>query len=164
MRVARHQSVFKAQVAKTFDTSTVRFLRCRLFYLVADQFVVRHGPAVVARVSGMCAVIGLILVVGFASAPLTIFGFVLMGIGYASIIPLAFSRAAADADKSPGEAIAAVATLGHGAYLLGAPAIGLIAEASSLRVAFGLLGILAFMIALLAPVLRTDESEAGIGE
>ena len=128
--------------------------------LVADKFVLRYGPAPIARISGICAVIGLVFVVGVPTIIFSIVGIVLMGVGYASIVPLAFSRAAAETDTSPGEAIASVATLGHGAYLLGAPLIGVIAEVFSLRAAFGLLGVLALAIVILAPVLKTNISMA----
>ena len=143
----------QSRAALGFAVYSAAMVMTRLY---ADRVVVRYGPTFVARISGLCAATGLALVVGFANPPLTLFGFGLMGIGYASIIPLVFSRAAADPDRSPGEAIASVALLGHGAYLLGSPAIGLIAEASSLRVAFGLLAILALAIAVLAPVMGTN--------
>ena len=77
-----------------------------------------------------------------------------MGIGYAAIIPLAFSRAASDPDVSAGKAIASVATLGYGAMLLGPPAIGFIAEISNLRVSLAMIGVMALLIAALSGHLR----------
>ena len=129
--------------------------------LCVDGLVARAGPIAVARVSGLSAALGLALVAGIATFPAALIGFVLMGIGYAAIVPLAFSRAAADPHVPPGQAIASVATFAYGAILLGPPSIGLIAEASSLRLAFLLLGGFAILIAILAPVLRrADRAEA----
>jgi MFS family permease len=128
--------------------------------LCADAAVVRYGPASVARLSGICAFTGLVLVVGVATMPASLLGFGLMGIGYAAIIPLVFSRAASDPERSSGEAIASVALLGHGAYLLGSPTVGVIAEAYSLRLAFGILAIFALLIVLLAPVLDAGGSRS----
>lgn len=122
--------------------------------LWVDGLVGRFGPKLVARASGVSAALGLLLVAGVASFPAALAGFVLMGIGFAAIIPLAFSRAAADPHVPPGQGIAAVATFAYGAILLGPPSIGLIAGAFSLRLAFLMLAGFAVMMAVLAPVLR----------
>lgn len=122
--------------------------------LNVDALITRHGPEAVARFSGISAACGYGLAVGFATLPTTLAGFVLMGMGYAAVVPLAFSRAAADPDIPSGQAIASVATLGYGALLMGPPLIGFVAEATSLRVSLLLVGCLALMIAVLAPVLK----------
>jgi MFS family permease len=121
--------------------------------LCADPVVTRFGRGRVARAGGLSAALGLALVTGPLAAWATFLGFVLMGIGYATLAPLAFSRAASDPNLPPGQAIASVATFGYGAMLLGPPAIGFVAEASSLRLAFALIGGLALLVAALAPVL-----------
>lgn len=126
--------------------------------LSADGLVTRYGPALVVRVSGLFATTGLVLVVGFATMPLTIVGFIFMGVGYAAIIPLAFSRAAADPDIPAGEAIASIATLGHGSFMLGPFVIGLLAEMFSLRIAFGILAVLGLGIVIFAPVFQAGGS------
>ncbi|WP_201742051.1 hypothetical protein [Mangrovicoccus ximenensis] len=77
-----------------------------------------------------------------------------MGLGYAPLYPLAFSRAAADPDLAAGQAIAAVATLGYGSILIGPTFIGFAAEIVSLRAAFLLVAAAACVAALLAPVLE----------
>lgn len=125
--------------------------------LCVDSLVERLGPTAVARVGGLAAAVGLALVAGIATFPAALLGFVLMGIGYAAIIPLAFSRAAADPHVPPGQGIAAVATFAYGAVLLGPPSIGFIAEVFSLRLAFLVLGAFAILIAVFAPVLRRAE-------
>lgn len=122
--------------------------------LNVDGLITKHGPVVIARFSGVSAAMGFGLAVGFATLPATLAGIVLMGMGYAAVIPLAFSRAAADPEVPPGQAIASVATLAYGAMLMGPPLIGFIAQISSLRVSFALIGLMALLIALLAPVLR----------
>ncbi len=124
--------------------------------LVVDRMVTFFGPVTMARVSGVLAASGLALSVTFATLPTALAGFVLMGLGYAAVFPLAFSRAAIDEHVPPGQAIAAVATLGYGGLLLGPPAIGFIAEATSLRLAFAMLAGLALVITALAGVLRRD--------
>lgn len=78
----------------------------------------------------------------------------MMGVGYAVIMPLAFSRAANDPHVPPGQAIASVATLGYGGLLIGPPLIGLLAGILSLRLAFAVLLPLAVVIVVLAGALR----------
>ncbi len=121
--------------------------------LCVDSLITRLGPVTVARASGLLAATGCLLTVGIPLLPVALAGFVLMGVGYAAIVPLAFSRAANDPEVPAGQGIASVATLGYGAMLLGPPAIGFVAEATSLRISFLLVGCLALMIAVLAPVL-----------
>ena len=102
------------------------------------------------------AFLGLSIVATVDALTLSLFGFALTGIGYAAIMPLAFSRAANDQHMRPGPAIASVATLGYGGMLLGPPIIGYIAHLTGLRISFGVLASLAIAAILLAPVMRVD--------
>ena len=121
--------------------------------LCVDRLITRHGPRRVALASGLLAASGYLICALSDSLTVALAGFVLMGLGYAAVIPLAFSRAAADPEIPAGQAIASVATLGYGAMLMGPPAIGFIADASSLRISFALVGLFALLIAVLSPVL-----------
>ncbi|WP_299654283.1 MFS transporter [uncultured Tateyamaria sp.] len=122
--------------------------------LLGDQVTYRLGPVKTARLAGVFATIGTLFAVGFASYGMALLGFVFMGVGYAVIMPLAFSRAARDPHLPPGSAIASVATLGYGGLLLGPPVIGFIAHATSLRLGFGVLAALAGLIIVLAYAVR----------
>ena len=129
--------------------------------LVADRVITRLGPVTVARLSGLSAATGLALTVLVPAFGPVLAGYVLMGLGYAAVVPLAYSRAAADPVIPPGQGIAAVATLGYGSLLMGPPLIGFIAQATSLRLAFVLLGLAALLISALAPVLARAGGRAG---
>lgn len=130
---------------------SVAMVVCRL----AGGFVIaRFGPVASARVGGVCAALGVFCVVSAGAVPLALMGFGMMGIGYAVIMPLAFSRAANDPNVPPGQAIASVATLGYGGLLIGPPLIGFLAELLSLRIAFGVLLPLAVLIIVCAGALR----------
>ena len=123
--------------------------------LIADRLITRFGPVRMARVSGLVSASGLFLILSSDSLPVALAGYALMGMGYAAIWPMAFTRAASDPYVPPGQAIASVATLGYGALLLAPPVIGFIAEIASLRAAFVLIGLLALLVSMLAGVLRT---------
>ncbi|WP_367646700.1 MFS transporter [Ruegeria arenilitoris] len=124
------------------------------FRLAGGFVIARFGPVVTARFGGVCAALGVFGVVSAGEAGLALAGFALMGVGYAVIMPLAFSRAANDPHVPPGQAIASVATLGYGGLLIGPPLIGFLAEMLTLRLAFTALLPLAVLIVLLSGALR----------
>ena len=129
------------------------------FRLAGGFVIARFGPVATARFGGACAALGVFCVVSAAEAGLALAGFAMMGVGYAVIMPLAFSRAASDPNVPPGQAIASVATLGYGGLLIGPPLIGFLAEMLTLRVAFTALLPLAVFIVLLAGSLRPAETD-----
>lgn len=122
--------------------------------LSGGLIVGRLGPVATGRLSGVLALTGALVAVFATALTPALLGFALLGIGYASIMPLAFSRAAAETGIGAGRALASVATLGYGGMLLGPPLIGGIAQLTSLRVAFLLLAVLALAMIALARVLR----------
>lgn len=122
--------------------------------LNADSLVTRLGSATVTRLSGFSAVFGILLIIAGDTLPVVVVGFVLMGVGYAAVLPLAFSRAAADLVVPAGRGIASVAIFAYGAMTLGPFAIGLLAEATTMRVCFFVVGLSAVSVAVLAPVLE----------
>ncbi|WP_319411862.1 MFS transporter [uncultured Cohaesibacter sp.] len=129
--------------------------------LAGDYIIGKLGAVRAARMSGFLAASGSLLAISVATMPAIFIGFAMMGLGYAFVVPLAFSRASNDDTMSPGPAIAAVATFGYGGGLIGPVAIGLLADALSIRWAFLLLSSLALLIILLAPNLTPPKREAG---
>lgn len=124
------------------------------FRLAGGVVIARFGPVAIARFGGVCAALGVFAVVSAGQSVLALAGFALMGVGYAVIMPLAFSRAANDPDVPPGQAIASVATLGYGGLLIGPPLIGFLAHLMNLRLAFAVLLPLAVLIIVLAGALK----------
>ena len=122
--------------------------------LSGGLIVQRLGPVGTMRASGAIAFAGLALAAGIGAFLPTLLGFAMAGIGYAVVMPLVFSRAANDGTMRPGPAIAGVATLGYGGMLLGPPVMGFVAQVAGLRVAFGMLALLALVAVILAPGLR----------
>lgn len=114
------------------------------------------GPVTVTRASGLTAFAGLFVVLTTDSLTVALLGFALIGVGYAVVMPLVFSRAANDPDVPAGPAIASVATVGYSGMLLGPPVVGFVAQLAGLRVSFGMLAALALLAVVLAPVLRIE--------
>jgi len=131
-----------------------------LMRLSGGWVVDRLGPVATTRASGGIAFAGLVVALTTDVLGVALAGFALVGIGYAVVMPLVFSRAASDPVLRPGPAIASVATLGYGGMLLGPPVIGFIAQATSLRTSFGVLALLAVLAVILAPSLRTPQERA----
>lgn len=144
-------SVTPAKAALGYTVFSVTMVVVRL---MGDQATRAFGPTPTARFAGVIATAGAVCAVLSSSYGLTLAGFALMGVGYAVIMPLAFSRAAADPFLPPGTAIASVSTLGYGGLLLGPPLIGFVADATSLRTGFAILAVLAALIIVLAHAVR----------
>ncbi|WBU61065.1 MFS transporter [Paracoccus albus] len=148
-------NVSEAQAALGYAAFSATMVLTRLSGGILVQWL---GPVQVTRFSGIFAFVGLIIVIFSPSLIPALFGFALIGIGYALIMPLVFSRAANDPDMPPGPAIASVATVGYGGMLLGPPVVGFVAQLAGLQVSFGLLALLALCAVLLATVLRLTPS------
>lgn len=91
-------------------------------------------------------------------APVFVFvwiGYAVMGVGYALLAPVAFAEAGKQKQFSKGHAMAAVSLLGYGGMLIGPPMIGWVAEAFSLRVGFGIIGVISAAVILLAPQFKS---------
>lgn len=144
--------VSEAQAALGFAAFSTTMVLSRL---AGGLIVQRLGPVTTTRLSGITALIGLGIVIGTKTFSITLLGFALIGMGYAIVMPLVFSRAANDPSMLPGPAIASVAILGYGGLLLGPPIIGFIAQITDLQVSFGALALLAVLTIYLAPCLRT---------
>lgn len=122
--------------------------------MTADQVIHRFGPVPTARVAGLFAFAGLAVALTGQTLEAGLLGFVLLGLGYSVVMPLAMSRAANDPDTPQGRAIAGVATLGYGGMVLGPALIGGVAHLAGLPVAFWMVAVLALGISGLAGALR----------
>lgn len=141
----------EAQAALGYSVFSVAMVVMRL---LGDRATHLFGPQRTAQTAGVIATTGVLCAVLMGTYFWALFGFALMGVGYAVIMPLAFARAANDPILAPGTAIASVSTLGYGGLLLGPPVIGFLSELTSLRVAFFLLAILAGLMVLCSGALR----------
>ena len=150
----------EARAALGYAVFSVTMVATRL---CGGLLVERFGPVAVTRASAATAFTGVMLAVAGQTLPLVLTGFALMGIGYAVVMPLVFSRAARDPVVPSGPAIASVATLGYGGMLLGPPVIGFVAQATGMRFSFLVLAALAVLAILLARHLRMDDGAAPPG-
>ncbi len=141
----------EAQAALGYAAFSITMVLTRL---CGGLIVERFGPVATTRLSGVTAIAGLGLVISTDVFAVALTGFALVGVGYAVVMPLVFSRAAADPVTRPGPAIASVATLSYGGMLLGPALVGFIAQMTDLRVSFAALALLALLAVAFARQLQ----------
>ena len=117
---------------------------------ISDRFTSRFGIKPVLQASGALIASGLMLSVVFPYLIPAGIGFLMVGLGVSSVIPLIYSAAGRSKTMNPGVALAAVSTIGFIGFLLGPPLIGSIAQIASLRWSFTLIACLGLLITVLA--------------
>ncbi|AUG75206.1 MFS transporter [Kitasatospora sp. MMS16-BH015] len=127
--------------------------------LTGDLAIRRFGPVTTVRAGGAVATLGSTLVVLADRPYLAITGFALIGIGIATIVPLAFA-AAGHSGPNPSQSIAGVATITYISGLVAPAVVGGIAQATSLAVSFGVVTALAACLVLGATALRPKPGPA----
>ncbi len=117
---------------------------------LGDKLVTRLGTLRMLQISGLVIASGLAIAIAFPAIVTATLGFMLVGIGVSSVVPLVYSAAGKSTVFSPGVALAAVSTIGYLGFLAGPPMIGFIAEAASLRWSLALIAVLGFMTTLIS--------------
>jgi MFS family permease len=116
---------------------------------VGDWLVLKTGVKRLLQMSGVVIATGLLLAVIFPNVITATAGFLLVGFGVSSVVPLVYSAAGRSGTMAPGIALAAVSTIGYFGFLFGPPLIGFIAQASSLRWSLTLIACLGFCTTIL---------------
>jgi MFS family permease len=109
--------------------------------LTADKIVNRFGVQNTIRASSITIAIGMLLSALFPSLVMATIGFLLVGFGSASIVPICYSMAGKSTKMLPGIALATVGTIGFMGYTIGPPMVGLVADWLDLRWAFALVAL-----------------------
>ena len=117
---------------------------------VADWFTSRFGMKAILQCSGLLTASGLLLAVAFPNVVTATIGFLLVGAGVSSVVPLVYSAAGRTKVMSAGAALAAVSTIGFMGFLLGPPVIGLVAGATSLRVSYCIIAFMGLCVTVVA--------------
>jgi MFS family permease len=124
---------------------------------IGDWFATKKGIKIILQVSGILTATGLLIAILFPYFITAIIGFLFVGAGVSSIVPLVYSAAGRSKVLSPGVALAAVSTIGYLGFLFGPPFIGFIAQASSLKVSLGLIAVMGLAITVMATRSKFDK-------
>jgi MFS family permease len=103
--------------------------------LTGDRVVDRFGQRRVVRVGGALTAAGMGWALAFPSVPTTLVGFALAGLGVATLVPAVYHAADELPGLRRGTGLAVINWLLRIGFLLSPPLIGVLADATSLRVA-----------------------------
>ena len=103
--------------------------------LTGDRVVDRYGQRLVVQVGGAMTAAGMGLALAFPSVATTLVGFALAGLGVATLVPAVYHAADELPGLRRGTGLAVINWLLRIGFLLSPPVIGVLADATSLRVA-----------------------------
>ena len=121
---------------------------------LADRFVARFGSSAVLRACGGLIVAGLLLATALPRLVPATLGFLLVGAGISSTVPICYSMAGRHSSMKVSTAITLVSSISFIGFLVGPPVIGLVAEMSGLRLSLAMASVFGLAIALLAGVIN----------
>ena len=130
--------------------------------MLGDRMVDRWGAAAVARTGGLLVLVGMGLSLAFPSLWGTVVGFGAAGFGVATLIPEAMRAADELPGLKSGTGLTIVSWTLRLAFLLSPPVVGVIADATSLRVGFIIMPVLGVFVFLLSGALKPREPVAAL--
>jgi MFS family permease len=126
---------------------------------MVDSLRTRFSNATLVRTGSLVAAGGLGAGLLIHEPAAAIAGFALLGLGLASVVPIAFAAAGEIDPRATGRLVGRVATVGYVGSVAGPIAIGWLAEATSLRTSLGLVVLLALTIAAVSgPALTVEQA------
>jgi MFS family permease len=136
-----------AFAAFSFTMATFRF--------ASDRLQARFGPVPLVRAGSLVAALGLGFGLVVHTPAAAIVGFALLGVGFAPVVPIAFSAAGNTGLGPTGVILGRVVTMGYIGSIVGPIIIGGIAHLTGLRAALLALVALAFVITMAAGSVST---------
>jgi fucose permease len=115
-----------------------------------DWVRARMAPVTLLRASSALGAAGMALALAAQQPWMALAGLALVGLGFANVVPVLFSAAGQIPGIAPAHGIAAVAALGYFGMMAGPPAIGFIAQESSLSAGLLLVVVFAAVVAAFA--------------
>lgn len=117
---------------------------------LADGLVNRIGAVKVVRISGFVMAAGFLTAVLLPYLVPATVGFVLVGMGVSSVVPVCYGMVKGSRSMSAGRAINAVSTIGFFGFVAGPPVVGYLSEWLGMRLAFALVACIGLLTGLLA--------------
>ena len=121
---------------------------------IADWLVTKFGVKKMLQISGIIISIGLFTAVIFPFIIPATIGFLLVGLGVSSVVPLTFGLAGKSTTMAAGAALAALSTIGFLGFLLGPPLIGFVAQIAGLRTSFSVIALIGLSTTVLASKIK----------
>ena len=121
---------------------------------VGDKLVEKYGRKKLLQCSGVLISSGLFISVMFPQLIPAAVGFLIVGFGVSSVVPLIYSSAGKVSHIPPGNALATVSSISFLGFLMGPPLIGYISELFSLRHSFAVIGLFGICITIMVSRMR----------
>ncbi len=118
--------------------------------LAGGMIVQRFGELRVLVYGGVAIIFGIVIILTSPWHPIALFGFFVIGLGAANLVPILFSAAGRQKKMPAGLALASVTTIGYAGILMGPVLVGVAAKATDLLMAFWLVAFLTALIPLAA--------------
>ena len=131
--------------------------------MVGDRLRCEFGDFPLLLSGAVLSLIGMSTVLVSPWAALCLFGYALMGLGLAPIVPVFFSRAGNTPGISPGKASAIVSFMGYSGVLVFPPSLGWLAHNTGLDTALLVIPLLCAVLAAGSWLFRTNEKPATCG-
>jgi predicted MFS family arabinose efflux permease len=125
--------------------------------IVGDRIVALVGDQGTLRWGGLIAVAGLVVLLLAPAPAVALAGFLLIGFGASNIVPVLFRQAGSQRAMPAGLAVAAITTVGYAGILTGPAAIGFVAHAAGLPLAFWLLAALLGLVPLMSIMMNPGD-------
>jgi MFS family permease len=121
---------------------------------IGDRLILAYGRKRMLRASGVLICSGLFLAVIFPHVITATIGFLVVGFGVSSIVPMVYSAAGKQTKIPPGMALASVSSISFLGFLMGPPLIGYVSEILNLRYSFALIGLLGLSISFMVSKIK----------
>jgi predicted MFS family arabinose efflux permease len=122
--------------------------------LIGDRIVQRFGGGNVIVFSGFCAAVGFAIPILVPFWQTALLGYALVGAGCSNVVPVLYTGVGRQTVMPEHLAVPAITTLGYAGILIGPAAIGFVAHAACLSMAFLILTILQVGVAVSGRLLR----------
>ena len=119
-----------------------------------DSLAQKFGRKKMVQLSGILIFFGMMIAVVFPYLVSATIGFLIIGFGVSSIIPLMYSTAGKVKEVASGIAIATVSGIGFFGFLMGPPLIGYIAQLAGLQYSFAVIALMGLGISLMINRIR----------
>lgn len=125
--------------------------------LLGDRIISRLDGKTVVVGGSVIAAAGIFIAVAASWLPLTLLGFILLGIGAANIVPVFFSEGGRIRNVPATIAIPVISTMGYAGQLAGPAMLGYISFRFSIDTAFLLIAFLMLIVALTYGLRKTSK-------
>lgn len=117
---------------------------------IGDRVVTANNATAFVRTTNLVAAAAFGVALWSQVTIVLMIALILVGVAVATLAPLVFRAAGNRSKTNAGSAIAAMATLGYGGFLVGPPVVGWFAQVSSLSIALIVVVVLGVTIAVMA--------------